>query len=144
MTCATHRTFELRQRGFRMTSQRRTILNILLEAGGHLSPIQVFNRACQALPGLTETTVYRTLEFLTNNDMVQPSLNGERHLVYEISRHEHHHLVCNSCGRNVEVEHAPVHSLAHQLESLSGYQLTASHMTFFGLCPDCQVAAQKG
>lgn len=144
MTCATHRTSELRQRGYRMTSQRREILNILLEDGGHLSPTEVYGRARQRLPGLTETTVYRTMEFLTDNGMVQPSLNGDRHLVYEISGHEHHHLVCNSCGRDMQVDHTLVHNLYHQLEDLSGYQLTSSHLTFFGLCPTCQTLLQKG
>jgi Fe2+ or Zn2+ uptake regulation protein len=63
---------------------------------------------------------------------------GNGHLVYEIARHEHHHLKCRNCGREMEVKHALLAKLYRQLENASGYRLTDSHITFFGLCPDCQ------
>ena len=47
---------------------------------------------------MTEATVYRTLEFLAENGVVLSALNGNGHLVYEIAGHDHHHLICRSCG----------------------------------------------
>jgi Fe2+ or Zn2+ uptake regulation protein len=38
----------------------------------------------------------------------------------------------------MEVEHALLEKLYRQLESETGYRLTDSHVTFFGLCPNCQ------
>ncbi len=138
MSCTTHRTQELRARGFRMTPQRRAILKILHASGEHLSPSEVYTRARQTMPGLTEATVYRTLEFLAENDMVLPSLTGSGHLAYEISGHDHHHLICRACGKEAAVEHAWLHELYEQLETETGFRLTTSHLTFFGLCPECK------
>ena len=138
MSCAEIYTPELRARGYRMTPQRLVILHTLHHAGTHLSPVEVFETAKKELPGLTETTVYRTLEFLTKNGLVRPAHRGNGHLMYEIAQHEHHHLVCRVCGDETEVEHTLFKTLYQKLESTSGYKLTDSHLTFLGLCPHCQ------
>jgi Fe2+ or Zn2+ uptake regulation protein len=137
MTCSQHRTAELRQRGFRMTPQRQAILRTLDETGGHLSPSDIYNRVRLSLPGLTEATVYRTLDFLAKNEMVNPAQTASGHLVYEISGDDHHHLICRVCGREVQVEHAWVRSAYEQIEVKTNYHLSMSHLTFFGVCPDC-------
>jgi Fe2+ or Zn2+ uptake regulation protein len=121
-----------------MTPQRLAILHVLHYFGSHLSPTEIFEQARVELPRLTETTVYRTLEFLAANGLARPAHMGSGHLVYEIARHEHHHLKCRNCGNGMEVDHVLLEKLYRQLESQRGYRLTDSHVTFFGLCPDCQ------
>lgn len=138
MTCAVNYTPELRARGYRMTPQRMAILHVLHHSSRHLSPTEVYKQTRKDLPGITETTVYRTLEFLAENSLVRPAHMGNGHLVYEIARHEHHHLKCRGCGTEMEVDHAQLARLYRQLETATGFKLDSSHMTFFGLCPDCQ------
>ena len=138
MSCASEYTPQLRARGYRMTSQRLAILHVLHHTNRHLSPVEVYEQAQAELPNLTETTVYRTLEFLAENGLARPALTSSGHLAYEIARHEHHHLVCRSCGNEIEVEHELLKSMYKTLETESGYKLTDSHLTFFGLCPNCQ------
>ena len=138
MSCSEEFTPQLRARGFRMTPQRHAILHVLCHSGKHLTPAEVYEQARAELSGLTEPTVYRTLEFLAVNDVARPALMGNGHLVYEIARHAHHHLVCRGCGNEIEVGHTLLKTMYQKLESTSGYRLTDSHVTFFGLCPDCQ------
>ena len=138
MSCTSEYASQLRARGFRMTPQRIAILHALRHAGTHLSPREVYRQAKQELPGLTEPTVYRTLEFLAANGFARPSQTGNGHLVYEIAGNDHHHIVCRSCGDEMQVEHTLLEQLYHKLESTSGYVRIDSHMTFFGICPGCQ------
>ena len=138
MSCASLYIPELHARGFRMTPQRMAILHVLHHSGQHLSPAEVYAQARREVPGLTEPTVYRTLEFLAENGLAHPAHVGNGHLVYEISAKDHHHLICRSCGKEAEVEHARLEKLYRDLEAASGYRLTDSHVTFFGLCPDCR------
>ena len=138
MSCTQHRTQELRQRGFRMTPKRQVILQILHDANGHLSPVDIFTSASRRFPGLTEATVYRTLDFLVQNEMIHSTHNPGGHLVYEIAGHEHHHLICLNCNKSVEIEHSVLYDLYEKLEVESGFQLNSSHLTFLGLCQDCQ------
>lgn len=138
MSCAAEYAPQLRARGFRMTSQRMAILHVLRHEGTHLSPADVFKKARKELPGLTEPTVYRTLEFLADNGLVRPSYAANGHLSYEITGNDHHHMVCRNCGAEIEVEHLLLESLYRLLETTSGYRSIDSHVTFFGICPKCQ------
>ena len=143
MTCSSQYVPQLHSRGFRVTSQRMAILHVLRHARTHLSPTEVYELARRDLPGLTETTVYRTLEFLTHNDLVRPTQSGNGHLMYEIAGINHHHLVCQACGSEVEVANDLFKALNAKLESISGYSLRSNHVTLFGLCPKCQKAGSK-
>lgn len=138
MSCTAEYVPRLRALGFRVTTQRLAILHVLLDSGAHLLPAQIFERARRKADGLSQPTVYRTLDFLAQHGIVQPALNAEKHLVYQISRHGHHHLLCSSCGRSIEVEHDLAFEFYRKLEIRSGYQLMASHLTLFGLCPACR------
>ncbi len=138
MSCASDYAPQLRARGYRMTSQRMAILHVLHHSGKHLSPTQVYEQAIEELPNLTEPTVYRTLEFLAENGLARPAYMSNGHITYEIARHEHHHLVCRTCGNTTEVDHSLLKNMYQKLESSSGYKLTDSHLTFFGLCSNCK------
>ena len=138
MSCASDYAPQLRARGFRMTPQRMAILHVLHHEAGHLSPSEVYKKAKSEMPGLTEPTVYRTLEFLADNALVRPSYNANGHLTYEIAGSEHHHMICRNCENEIEVEHSLLESLYRLLENSSGYRSIGSHMTFFGVCPNCQ------
>lgn len=138
MTCALDYTPQLRAQGLRMTSQRMAILHVLRHSGGHLSPMQVYEKSRKDLPGITEPTVYRTLEQLSEKGFVLAAHVGNGKIVYELAEDNHHHLICRNCGRTIEVEHAPLGRLYRQLESSTGFKLDSSHVTLFGLCPDCQ------
>ena len=138
MTCGLDYAPQLRSRGFRMTPQRMAILHVLHHAGTHLSAIEVYKEAKRDFPRLTEPTVYRTLEFLARNGLARPSHSSSGHLTYQIAGNAHHHVVCRICGGEVEVEHAVLENLYHKLESTSGYLRIDSHVTFFGICPNCQ------
>lgn len=138
MSCSEEYTTQLHAQGYRMTPQRHAILHVLHHAGKHLSPSEVYARAQKQLPSLTEATVYRTLEFLAQNHLARPAQIGNGHLAYEIAKHEHHHIKCRVCGDEIEIEHALLEKLYSKLEAESGYRLTDSHITFFGICSSCQ------
>jgi len=139
MSCTPRLTQMLRERGFRMTPQRLAILQALHD-GGHLSPAQIFERVHQT--GMTEATVYRTLEFLARNGILLVANRGNGHLAYELSGEAHHHIICRTCGAQMEVDPALLAPAISQIESKTGYRLNAGHLTFFGLCPKCQPNSQ--
>ncbi len=138
MSCSQPYAEKLQSLGYRMTPQRHVILHVLRSSGGHLTPAQIFERARATTPGMTETTVYRTLEFLTENNIVQSKMTGSGHQVYEIAEADHYHLVCRKCGSEVEIRPDPIQFLYHELEKTTRFQSVDGRITFFGLCPACQ------
>ena len=138
MTCAPQITQDLRLRGLRLTSQRLAILSALRHAGRHLTPREVYEQAREHAPGLMETTVYRTLDFLVKNKLAFAAQIPGGKLVYEAASHDHHHAVCRKCHQEIEIPHQQLESLYREIEETTGYRLTTGHLTFFGLCPTCQ------
>jgi len=138
MSCSAEYAPQLRSLGFRVTLQRMAILHVLRHSGGHLSPVEVYSRARRTVRGLTPPTVYRTLDFLAKNGLAWSANSGHGHLVYEIAGNKHHHVICQSCGRATGVKPALLTNVYAKLESASGYLLMRNHVTFFGLCPQCQ------
>ena len=138
MSCSSDYAPKLHALGYRLTPQRLAILHVLRHEETHLSPVEVYKKAIKELPGLTEPTVYRTLEFLADIGLVRLSYATNGHLTYEIAGNDHHHIVCRNCGAEIEVEHTLLESLYRLLETTSGFRSINSHVTFFGLCPDCQ------
>lgn len=138
MSCASEYAPQLRARGFRMTTQRLAILHVLRHEGTHLAPTEIYRQAKKDHPSLTEPTVYRTLDFLAENGLVRPSASHNGHLTYQIAGAAHHHVICRICGGETEVDHRFLEALYQKLESTTGYLRIDSHMTFFGICPNCQ------
>lgn len=128
----------LRAQGFRLTPQRLVIVNVLKESHGHLTPAEIYQRAVNVLPGLTEATVYRTLSFLSKQGLVLPAHVGDGQFVYEFADRSHHHLICRSCGGMYEISHHDLEDLYRLFQEKTGYRIDSVHLTFFGLCPTCQ------
>lgn len=127
----------LREQGYRLTPQRLAILEVLRNAHGHLSPTEIYQQVAQDIPGLTEATVYRTLNFLAEQGLVLVAHLGRGQLVYEFTEHNHHHLICNQCGDMREIDHLELKDLYKQFLNNTGYQINTIHATFFGFCPEC-------
>jgi Fe2+ or Zn2+ uptake regulation protein len=119
------------------------VLHVLRHSPGRLSPAEVYRLARRDLPGLTETTVYRTLEFLSRNGLAWPLRMESGHLAYELAGTRHHHLICRRCGAEMELEHTLVKNVYAKLEAASGYRLADDHLTLYGLCPDCRKASSQ-
>lgn len=133
----------LREQGYRLTPQRLAILQIIEDDGGHLSPAVIYERAVKRLPGLTEATVYRTLDFLARNGLVLVAHIGDGRLVYETAGHSHHHLICRACGYSIEIAHEQLESLYQKFREQTGFQIDVCHVTFFGHCPGCAEEHEK-
>ena len=139
MTCSpAHLAQQVREKGFRLTPQRVAIMNALHDAGEHLSATEIYARVHASTPGLTEPTIYRTLDFLVQNGLVSATHAGGGRLEYELARQQHHHLFCTLCGQEQEIPQAQLQAIYDQLEQITGYRLTETHITFTGLCPHCK------
>ena len=128
----------LRAKGYRVTPQRRVILQVLQEARCHLTPIEITHRAQEKMPGFTEATVYRTLRFLTKEKLILETHLANGQCVYEIGDHLHHHLICRDCGAEKEISHQVFQEWYESLYQQTGYHVDSRHVTLFGTCPDCR------
>jgi Fur family ferric uptake transcriptional regulator len=128
---------ELHDRGYRMTAQRRLVLDAVA-ALGHATPEEVLVRVREVSAGVNVSTVYRNLELLEELDLVRHSHLGSGPTTWHAASHSGHlHLVCRSCGRVTEVDVALAADLVGRLERETGFKSDMEHFGVQGTCAEC-------
>lgn len=133
----------LRQRGYKLTTQRRAVLKTIARSPGHLSPAEIYDRVKQEHPGIGLVTVYRTLEILTKLGgicEVHTGGSSRSYLMRRPSGH-HHHAVCAECGAVVDFTDCDLSELEQRLSQETGFKMESHLLEFVGRCPDCQKIA---
>ncbi len=125
--------------GVRTTRQRTAVAELLERVDGFKSAQDLHDllRADGASVGLT--TVYRHLQSLADAGQVDVLRNDDGEAVYRRCPTDahHHHLVCRSCGRSVEVEGPEVEAWASGIASAHGFTDVGHTVEVFGTCGDC-------
>ncbi|HWP24382.1 MAG TPA: transcriptional repressor [Candidatus Binatia bacterium] len=127
-----------RRRGLPLTIQRRVILEALLERDDHPTVDQVFDAVKERIPGVSRTTVYRTLETLVTLGMAQKTSHFGAVARFDGNTDHHHHLVCVRCDTIVDCAAPAPRSLRLPAPLRAGFEITDFSIYFQGLCPDCR------
>jgi len=120
----------------RNTPQRRAILEFLEGNTGHPSAEEIYRGVSGRFPGLALATVYNTLDTLKDSGEVQElQIDSERRR-YDPCVQPHHHLICVSCRKVVDVDLLLEVEIPE--EKASGFEVFHRTVQFFGLCPVCR------
>lgn len=129
---------ELRAFGYRATKPRVRLLSYLHTQGQPVGVVQI----AKALRGAMDTvTIYRTLAAFQKSGLVREIYLGKGAPMYELAdTHDHHHVVCTSCGKieDVELEHADLERRALK-QTASFSNISAHSLEFFGECKKCSI-----
>jgi Fur family ferric uptake transcriptional regulator len=129
----------LRGRGQRMTPQRQLILEAVQEIEGHISAEAVHARVAARFPQVNISTVYRTLELLQELGLVTHTHFDDGVAQYHRSEEGiHQHMVCRSCGSEVELEMSFLEPLGRTLLDRYGFRADLAHFALVGVCRACQ------
>ncbi|HEX7746819.1 MAG TPA: transcriptional repressor [Micromonosporaceae bacterium] len=122
----------------RNTRQRAAVTALLAQVEGFHSAQDLHAMLRDRGERIGLTTVYRTLQGLADAgdvDVMRPP--GGEHLYRRCSEGHHHHLVCRSCGRTVEVEGPAVETWAHRVAAEYDFSDVSHTMEIFGTCRGC-------
>src|SRR3954454_11974064 len=129
----------LRERGYRVTSQRVAIHEALHDAGRHLTAEQVMSLVAGRLPGISLPTVYATLEVLEELELVR-RVHTPAALLFDPRPDEHAHALCRHCGLVEDVDARADVGGALAAASRGGFAPDGAEVLVTGLCPDCAAA----
>jgi Fur family ferric uptake transcriptional regulator len=136
---AVGRLSELTQHGYKRTTQRAVILDILESASHHMTAEEIAREVEERNLALNRSTIYRTLETLAAIGVVQATRMG-RALHYEMSQEgeEHHHVRCSRCHAMVHLDAGAVDRVLNRLAAERGFEVIDIQILVRGLCKTCQ------
>ncbi len=125
--------------GRRTTRQRSALVSLLDELDGFRSAQELHDLLRHDGASVGLTTVYRHLQALADAGQVDVLRNDDGESVYRRCPTDahHHHLVCRSCGRSVEIEGPEVEAWASQVSAAHGFTDVTHTVEVFGTCGDC-------
>ena len=135
---------KLKEKGYRMTPQRMMIVEAIHSVDQHISAEEIFEKVKEKYPFANISTVYRTLELLKLHDLVNEIDLGDGRIRYHPSeKGHHHHLVCNKCGKIIDLPESTLFPLIETLEHDYKFRADIKHLAVFGICSDCMDNTNK-
>ena len=131
----------LRRHDVQVTAQRLAVLRAVSERP-HSTAAELDLVVRAEIGAVSLQAVYDTLGTLTEKGIlrrIQPAGSSAR---YETRVGDnHHHLICRTCGRTVDVDCAVGETPCLTAADDSGYEVDEAEVIYWGRCPDCVAAS---
>ncbi len=132
----------LRQHGYKLTPQRRVVIQAIASNQEHLTPTDIYEKVHQDQPNMGLTTIYRTLEILARLKLICELHAGDSCRSYTTSTPgHHHHLICSNCGKVIDSPDCELAEAQQSLSKQTGFRIDGHLLEFVGLCQACQKTA---
>ncbi len=132
------------KRGLQLTALRRQITEIVAGAPAPLTAYEIIEKLAR-LQGkaVGPPTVYRTLDFLTENGFVVKLESRNAYARCDHPGHHHHGilLICTRCGRTEEIDSPALDEILAETARASIFSVGRRMVELEGLCAACQAAA---
>ena len=130
--------------GYPLTAQRRLLLRLIRDAGGHIDAKELYRRAISSDESISLATVYRSLRLFRELGLVKERRLGQLSHHYEISQPaEHQHFVCRDCGKVIEFQNPMINKLIGRLQDEQGFTVTRAEFYLEGHCHECQASTNR-
>ncbi len=136
---------QLRRKGQRSTTARRAVLAELIEAGDeHLTAEELARRIQVRHPAIHLSTVYRTLDVLTDAGIIAVARIGHQPVTFHLTSDVHHHAVCTRCGTTLNLPPDVLDLVSRRLQRDFGFRADPHHLTINGICGSCLASEDGG
>ena len=127
----------LKNAALKSTKKRRLLLFLLQKQARPMTAEELHALAEPILP-MNVSTVYRTLNTLTEKEILIRSVRQDGKAYYALAKKDHfHRLVCDLCGMVIPIDTCPLSELEETLRKKTGFRITGHSLEFTGLCPAC-------
>jgi Fur family transcriptional regulator, stress-responsive regulator len=127
----------LREHGLQVTAQRLAVLQAVSRRP-HSTADDVAEDVREEIGAISRQAVYDALGMLAERGIIrriQPAGSPARY--EDRVGDNHHHLICRSCGKTVDVDCAVGDTPCLTAVADSGYQIDEAEVIFWGTCPEC-------
>jgi len=127
----------LRERGYKLTSQRLAIISLLSKDMTHPGAADILKKIRKSLPQVSVSTVYYTLDILKKEGLIQELEFYDQDNRYDINISNHINLICKKCGR-IEDLSGGISLSYMQIQQKTDFQPVAMRYEYYGYCKECR------
>jgi Fe2+ or Zn2+ uptake regulation protein len=130
----------LRRHGLQVTAQRLAVLRAVSD-GPHSTADDTYTGVRAAIGAISRQAVYDALGALTDKGLlrrIQPAGSPAR--FENRVGDNHHHLICRTCNRMVDVDCAVGYTPCLTAADDAGYEIDEAEVIYWGHCPECAPA----
>jgi Fe2+ or Zn2+ uptake regulation protein len=127
----------LRDRGYKLTSQRLAIISLLSKDMTHPGAADILKKIRKSLPQVSMSTVYYTLDILKKEGLIQELEFYDQDNRYDINISNHINLICKKCGR-IEDLSGGISLSYMQIQQKTDFQPVAMRYEYYGYCKECR------
>jgi len=130
----------LRQHGMQVTAQRLAVLRAVTDRP-HSTADDIYRVVPAEIGAISSQAVYNALAALTDKGLlrrIQPAGSPARY--EDRVADNHHHLICRTCSRMVDVDCAVGVTPCLTAADDSGYEIDEAEVIYWGRCPECVAA----
>ena len=131
----------LRQFGIPVTAQRLAVLRAVSDRP-HATVDAIAEEVRARIGAISQQAVYDALRMLVKKGLIrriQPA--GSPTLYEDRVGDNHHHLICRSCGKTVDVDCAVGAAPCLTAADTAGFEIDEAEVTYWGTCPACRAPA---
>ena len=135
----------LRAHGYKLTPQRRVLLEVIVNSSSHLTTAAIYERVLKKYPTIGLVTIYRVLEILSRLNLIcrLHTEKGCRSYLIRNPRGHHHHMVCLVCGRVIGFTGCDLNQIQERLSRDTGFEIESHLLEFNGQCRECLKNASR-
>jgi Fur family ferric uptake transcriptional regulator len=122
----------------RNTKQREVILDELMKLRTHPGADELYGRVKKRLPRISLGTVYRNLEMLSREGIIQRLETAGSQKRFDADTGDHRHIRCVNCGRIDDLAAgADREGCDARVAKGTGYRVLGRRVEYLGVCPAC-------
>jgi Fe2+ or Zn2+ uptake regulation protein len=110
----------------------------LQETKSHPTADRIYQQLKDEIPSLSLGTVYRNLNVLIEQGLVQRIPFGSGQDRFEARIEPHYHLVCEKCGKVTDLSLPHYSEINEHAQRVSGFKVNRHRIDFFGICKECR------
>jgi Fe2+ or Zn2+ uptake regulation protein len=126
----------LRDKGFKLTSQRREIIRVLSRDRSHPGAMEILRKVRKIVPGISMSTVYYTLDMLKKEGLIRELEYYDTDNRYDINVSDHINLVCTKCRKITDFT-GVLPSFSRVVEKETGFKPARVRFEYYGICRKC-------
>ena len=130
----------LQSKELKLTQPRKIILNAVFSTHEHFNVDELYDQIRKKHKDVSRATIYRTIPLLMEAGLIKQSLRclAKDHYEHTYGHNRHFHLICEKCGKIIEVESKETENILNKLAKKHNFNIKEYNVGAKGICKKCK------